>query len=37
MSVDQLTWNFSDMTDAGGKLTIMWDKVMASVPFTIGK
>src|SRR5579859_138878 len=24
-SVDQLTWAFTDMTDAGGDLTIMWD------------
>ena len=33
-SVDQLTWSFIDMSDAGGKLAIMWDKVVASVPFT---
>jgi len=32
-SVEQLTWSFTDMTDAGGKLTIMWDKAVASVPF----
>jgi DUF2911 family protein len=36
LSVDQLTWNFTDMTDASGKLTIMWDKVSASVPFRVG-
>ena len=36
-SVDQLTWDFTDMTDAGGKITIMWDKVAASVPFKVGK
>jgi hypothetical protein len=36
-SVDQLTWNFVDISDAGGRMAIMWDKVMASVPFTIGK
>jgi hypothetical protein len=35
-SVDQLSWEFTDMTDAGGKLTIMWDKTMASVPFKVG-
>src|SRR5580765_1594292 len=34
-SVEQLTWDFTDMSDAGGKLTIMWDKVVASVPFKI--
>ena len=35
-SVDQLTWNFVDMTDTGGRLAIMWDKVVASVPFKVG-
>jgi hypothetical protein len=34
--VEQLTWSFTDMSDAGGKLTIMWDKVVASVPFKVG-
>ncbi len=36
-SVDQLTWSFTDMTDAGGKMTIMWDKTVASVPFSVGQ
>jgi len=35
MSIDQLTWTFTDVTDAGGKLTIMWDKAVASVPFRV--
>jgi hypothetical protein len=35
-SAEQLTWQFFDMTDAGGALVITWDKNMASVPFTIG-
>jgi hypothetical protein len=34
-SIDQLTWAFTDMSDAGGKLTIMWDKTVASVPFKV--
>lgn len=34
-SIDQLTWDFTDMNDTGGKLTIMWDKVVASTPFMI--
>jgi len=34
-SMDQLTWSFIDMSDKGGRLAIMWDKVMAVVPFTI--
>ena len=35
-SVDQLSWDFVDMTDAGGKLAIMWDKTMASAAFKVG-
>ena len=35
-SVDQLTWAFLDMTDKGGKLAIMWDKIAASTPFKTG-
>jgi hypothetical protein len=34
-ALEQLTWAFADMTDAGGTLAIMWDTVMASVPFRI--
>jgi len=37
VAVDQLTWDFADMSDAGGKLAIMWDKVIATVPFTVGR
>ena len=35
-SVDQLTWNFTDMSDSGGSITIMWDKTVATVPFRVG-
>lgn len=35
-SMEQLTWAFTDMTDTGGKITIMWDKNIASVPFKVG-
>ena len=35
-SVDQLAWEFTDMTDAGGKIMIMWDKTAALVPFKVG-
>jgi hypothetical protein len=35
-AVDQLTWNFLDMSDVGGKIAIMWDKNVASVPFKVG-
>lgn len=33
---EELTWEFVDMSDAGGALALMWDKMMASVPFKIG-
>ena len=36
-SVDQLTWHFVDMSDAGGKLAVMWDKTAAMTAFTVGK
>lgn len=36
VSIEQLTWEFTDMSDAGGKMTIMWDKTMASVSFRVG-
>jgi hypothetical protein len=36
LAVEQLTWGFTDMTESGGKLTIMWDKAVASVPFRVG-
>jgi len=35
-SVDQLTWEFTDMTETGGRLSMMWDKTVASVPFRVG-
>lgn len=35
-SRDELTWEFLDMTDAGGSMAISWGKQMASVPFIIG-
>ena len=35
-SIDELAWEFVDVTASGGKLAIMWDKTMASVPFKIG-
>jgi Protein of unknown function (DUF2911) len=35
-AVEQLTWAFTDMSEAGGKITIMWDKQVASVPFKVG-
>lgn len=35
-SVDQLTWQFLDMSDSGGKIAIMWDTTVAVVPFKVG-
>jgi len=34
-AMDQMTWSFIDMSNNGGRLAIMWDKVMAAVPFSI--
>ena len=34
--VEQLTWEFTDMT-ATGRMAILWDKTMGSVPFTFGR
>jgi len=34
---EQMSWEFLDITDAGGRLAMIWDKKLASVPFTFGK
>jgi hypothetical protein len=36
-SMDQFTIAFVDMTPGGGKLAMMWDKTIATVPFTYGR
>jgi hypothetical protein len=36
-SFEQLSWQFLDMTETGGRLAMIWDKEMASVPFQIKK
>lgn len=35
-SFEELSWQFVDMTDTGGRLALLWDRVMASVPFRVG-
>src|SRR5471032_1161250 len=35
-SVEQLTWEFVDMSDAGGSMAISWGTQMASVAFKVG-
>ncbi len=37
VSIDQFSIGFVDMTDAGGKLAMAWDKTAAVVPFTVAK
>jgi hypothetical protein len=37
VAIDQLTWNFADVTPAGGKLVLMWDTVLATAPFRVAK
>ena len=34
-SMEQLTWAFTDMSERGGKMALMWDKDLATVPFII--
>jgi hypothetical protein len=36
-SFDQLSWQFVDVSDAGGRLALLWDRELASVAFTIVK
>jgi hypothetical protein len=36
-SMEEMSWQLTDVSDAGGKLTMTWDKTAASVPFRIGK
>jgi hypothetical protein len=35
--LEQLTWEFTDMTATGGRMSMLWDRTMASVPFTFGR
>jgi hypothetical protein len=37
VSIDQLTWEFANVTDTGGLLLIVWDTTMASAPFTVAQ
>ena len=37
MSVEQLTYVFTNVTATGGQLTLLWGKEIASVPFTLAK
>ena len=34
---DQLSWQFLDMNENGGRLTLLWDNKMASVPFAFAR
>lgn len=36
-SFEQLSWQFLDMTDKGGRLALIWDRTLASVAFTVAK
>lgn len=37
LSVDQLTWDFANVTDTGGSMFIVWDRTLAAASFTIAK
>ncbi len=34
---DQLSWQFLDVTETGGRLAMFWDDTMASVPFSLAE
>ena len=36
-SMEELTWAFTDMTESGGKIAILWDNELATAPFQIEK
>jgi DUF2911 family protein len=36
-TVEELTWQFLDMTRDSGRIAIMWDKSMGSVPFKVAQ
>ena len=35
-TVGELTWQFIDMTSDSGRIAVLWDRSMASVPFKVG-
>ena len=35
-SMDEFTIAFTDVTDSGGTLAMMWDKTIATAPFKVG-
>lgn len=37
MSLEQLTWAFTNVTASGGDLTLLWGREVASLPFTIAR
>jgi hypothetical protein len=36
-SVEELTWEFVDMTNTSGAIALEWDKQLATVPFTVSQ
>jgi len=36
-SMDQLSWQFLDVTETGGRLAMLWDDTIASVSFTLAE
>jgi hypothetical protein len=36
-STEELTWEFLDMSDTGGVIAFRWDRMMATVPFSVPK
>jgi hypothetical protein len=36
-SFEQMSWEFLDVTEKGGLLALVWDRKLASVPFTVAE
>ncbi len=36
-SMDQLTWFFTDVTETGGNLSLIWDQTVAQAAFTVAE
>lgn len=35
-TMEQMTWAFIDMSEIGGRIALIWDKSIASLPFKVG-
>ena len=36
-SIDELTYVFSDVTETGGSLVLVWENTLGAAPFTVAE